>query len=120
MKVNKIRYEVKQSKEPEGEKTHIVIYYKESDRGFGSGRIFKGTKKECEEFAKEKNSLTQRYQVLKYLVENRTITSYECFQHLRICDLQKAIQLLKEQGYPISDEWVQNGKKKFKRYKLEV
>lgn len=61
-------------------------------------------------------------QVLKYLEQNKTITSRECFLKLDITDLQHAIMLLRKEGYPISDKWVQNPntKKKYKVYRLEV
>ena len=44
---------IEKSNFPEGKKKWVVMQYTESERGFGSGRIFKGTKKECEEYLKE-------------------------------------------------------------------
>ena len=67
---------------------------------------------------------SQREIVLNYLEKHHTITTYECFTELDIVDLQKAIQLLRNEGYIISDKWIskigRNGKiKHFKEYRLE-
>lgn len=48
---------VEPSKEPEGNKDYIVVYESETDKGFGCGRIFKGTEKECRKLAKELNKV---------------------------------------------------------------
>jgi hypothetical protein len=65
---------------------------------------------------------TQKDLVLSYLEKNKTITTFECFEELQIVDLQKAIQLLRKEGYNITDKWFvnENTGRKFKRYKLEV
>ena len=65
---------------------------------------------------------TQTLKVLKYLEQNKTITSRECFLKLDITDLQHAIMILRREGYPITDKWVKNPftKKKYKVYTLEV
>lgn len=67
---------------------------------------------------------TQKERVLDYLENNGTITSRQCMLELNIMDLQKAIQLLRNDGYRITDEWKTNesiyGITKFKQYKLEV
>lgn len=65
---------------------------------------------------------TQKDLVLNYLKRNGTITTLECMQYLQVMDLQKIIQLLKE-DYQIKDEWIKktrsDGRKiRFKRYKL--
>lgn len=64
----------------------------------------------------------QKLQVLEYLEKNKTITTFECFEKLQIVDLQKAIQLLRQEGYNISDKWLvnQDTGKRFKKYRLEV
>lgn len=67
--------------------------------------------------------MTQKDYILKYLEEEGSITSYECFIELGIVDLQKGIQLLRKEGYNIADEWILSrnryGKKiKFKKYSL--
>lgn len=67
--------------------------------------------------------MTQKEMVLKYMNENGSITTLEAFINLYVCDLQKVIQLLKE-DYKIKDEWVHKkniyGKPiKYKRYYLE-
>ena len=51
---------------------------------------------------------SQKLQVLDYLEKNKTITTFECFEELQIVDLQKAIQLLRQEGYNISDKWLVN------------
>lgn len=66
--------------------------------------------------------MTQKQMVIKYLKENGSITTLEAFTKLYICDLQKIIQLLKE-NYIIKDEWIHKknmyGKKiKYKKYYL--
>lgn len=63
--------------------------------------------------------MTQKERVLNYLEQNGKITSYECFINLRIVDLQRAIYLLKKDGYNIEDKWIKNGKReKYKEYRL--
>lgn len=117
----RVKYKIEKSKQPEEDMTHVVMYYKESAHGCGSGRLFKGTKKQCEDFLSERKA-TQRARILKYLVEHGTITNRECGYELDIWDLQKSIQILRDEGYPITDEWIQkaNGKGHYKKYKLEV
>lgn len=46
---------------------------------------------------------SQREIILNYLEKHKTITTYECFTKLEIVDLQKAIQLLRNEGYKITD-----------------
>lgn len=66
--------------------------------------------------------MTQKQMVIKYLKENGSITTLEAFTKLYICDLQKIIQLLKE-NHIIKDKWIYGkniyGKKiKYKKYYL--
>lgn len=49
----KIIYKVQKSKYPEDDKKYIVIYESETERGYGCGRLFKGTLTECKNFKKE-------------------------------------------------------------------
>ena len=44
-------YKVVKSLEPDDEGTHIVVYESISQRGYGSGKVFKGNYKECCEMA---------------------------------------------------------------------
>lgn len=60
--VNQIRkldkqkwYIVEESKEPEGEKNYIVVYLSTTNAGSGSGKVFKGTYKECVSMAEKLN-----------------------------------------------------------------
>ena len=67
---------------------------------------------------------SQKLRVLGYLEDHGTINTYECYTKLYIVDLQKAIQLLRKEGYTISDKWIKKtnpfGKKiKYKEYRLE-
>lgn len=67
--------------------------------------------------------ITQKEIVLRYLEEHGSITSKECMDKLDICDLQKAIQLLREENYDIKDKWIKKINKygkpiKFKKYML--
>lgn len=69
--------------------------------------------------------MSQKERVLRYLEKYGSITSIECYEKLRIVDLQKAIQLLRKEKYNITDEWIkkENGygrPVKFKKYSLEV
>lgn len=66
--------------------------------------------------------MTQKDMVKKYLLENKSITTYEAFTKLYICDVQKSIQLLRKE-MKINDEWIYKiniyGKKiKYKKYKI--
>ena len=66
----------------------------------------------------------QKEIVLDYLETNGTITTFECYSKLEIVDLQKAINLLRKEGYSISDRWISKinhrGRRiKYKEYKLE-
>lgn len=63
---------------------------------------------------------SQKERVLDYLINNKTITSLECVYKLSIVDLQHAIMELRRDGYNITDEWINNGDARFKRYKLEA
>lgn len=62
---------------------------------------------------------TQKERVLDYLKTFKTITSLECVYRLKIVDLQKAIQLLRQEGYNITDTWEHSETAMYKRYKLE-
>lgn len=46
------KLKVEKSKFPEDNKTHLVVQYSESQNGYGIGRIFKGTYKECVSYKK--------------------------------------------------------------------
>ena len=50
-------YVVEPSNEPEGENKYIVVYESETEKGFGCGRVFKGTFKECHTLAKKLNKV---------------------------------------------------------------
>lgn len=68
--------------------------------------------------------MSQKERVLNYLERYGSITSIECYEKLRIVDLQRAIFLLRKENYNIKDEWIkkENGygrPVKFKRYSLE-
>lgn len=64
---------------------------------------------------------SQKDTVLNYLKEHGTITSRECMLELDIMDLQKAIQLLRQDGEKITDTWKKStNRKKYKVYRLEV
>lgn len=65
----------------------------------------------------------QKSQVLRYLEENKSITTLEAFTKLYVCDLQKIIQLLRA-DHNIKDEWIHKtniyGKPiKYKKYYIE-
>ena len=62
---------------------------------------------------------TQKERVLDYLRTFKSITSIECVYRLNIVDLQKAIQLLRQDGYKITDKWEHTETSSFERYMLE-
>lgn len=53
----KERYRVVKSREPEDDKTHIVVYESESLRGYNCQRVFKGSYQKCQ---KIKDALEKR------------------------------------------------------------
>ena len=63
---------------------------------------------------------SQKARVLEYLINNKTITSLECVYKLSIVDLQHSIMELRRDGFNITDEWINNGDTRFKRYTLEA
>lgn len=46
----KISYKIQKSKYPDETNKYIVIYESESERGYGCGRLFKGTQQQCKEY----------------------------------------------------------------------
>ena len=46
--------------------------------------------------------MTKQNKVLQFLQQNRTITSYQAFEHFRITRLAVIIFCLRRKGYPIS------------------
>ena len=49
----KISYKIEKSKYPDQEGDYIICRYAESDTQFNCGRVFKGTRKRCEEEIKK-------------------------------------------------------------------
>ena len=49
----KIRFKIESSKYPDSEGTHIICRYYETKYGLNCGRVFKGTKQQCQEKIKE-------------------------------------------------------------------
>lgn len=68
--------------------------------------------------------MNQKQRILKFLEENKTITTLESVMELGITDPQHYIMELRNEGYKITDKWINGtnrvGKKiKYKRYRLE-
>lgn len=68
--------------------------------------------------------MSQKLRILKYLEENKTITTLESVMQLGITDPQHYIMELRNEGYNITDKWINGtnrvGRKiKYKRYRLE-
>lgn len=68
--------------------------------------------------------MNQREQIIQYIKDFGSITSYEAYIDLGITQLATRIKELKEQGYTFKCEWIKKrnryGKKvNFKKYKLE-
>ena len=62
--------------------------------------------------------------ILKYLEEHKTITTLESVYQLGITDPQHYIMELRNEGYPITDEWIRGTNRvgqriKYKKYRLE-
>jgi hypothetical protein len=69
--------------------------------------------------------MNQREQVLKYIEDFGSITSYQAYIDLGITQLATRVKELKEQGYHFSYEWITKKNRygkpvRFKKYKLEV
>lgn len=67
---------------------------------------------------------TQKLRILEYLEKHGTITTLESVMQLGITDPQHYIMELRNEGYNITDQWINGtnrvGRKiKFKRYRLE-
>lgn len=62
---------------------------------------------------------TQNQQILDYIREHGSISSYEAFLHLKILRLSARIFDLKEAGHNITDITVTKDNKSYKRYSLE-
>lgn len=70
------------------------------------------------------NKLNQRQQILNYIDEWGSITSYEAYLDLGITQLSTRLSELKEQGYVFTYDWIvkknRYGKNiRFKEYKLK-
>lgn len=61
----------------------------------------------------------QTEKVLAHLKSGKSITSIEAATKMGICHLQKPIQLLRQQGLKIKDEWQRDTHSRYKRYWLE-
>ena len=68
---------------------------------------------------KMKRKPSQKSRILQYLLDFKEITSLECVYRLQIVDLQHSIMELRKEGYNITDEWINNGDTRYKRYRLE-
>ena len=44
-----IKYKIEKSAFPEENKTHLIVRYSTTPYGYGYGRVFKGTYKECQQ-----------------------------------------------------------------------
>lgn len=71
------------------------------------------------------NKLNQRQQILNYIEEWGSITSYEAYLDLGITQLATRIKELKGEGYNFTYEWESKTNRygkpvRFKKYKLEV
>lgn len=42
-----VKYKIERSEFPEGDKTHLIIRYSSTPHGYGYGRVFKGSYKDC-------------------------------------------------------------------------
>lgn len=58
-------YKVKKSNEPDEKGDYIVYYESISNHGYGWGKVFKGSYRECQEMAKELNEIIKERRKLK-------------------------------------------------------
>lgn len=68
--------------------------------------------------------MSQKERLLAYLERNETITTLESVLELGITDPQHYIMELRNEGYNITDKWINGtnrvgGKSRYKRYRLE-
>ena len=68
--------------------------------------------------------MSQKERILEYLEKNKTITTLESVMKLGITDPQHYIMELRNEGYKITDKWINGtnrvGRKiRYKRYRLE-
>lgn len=68
--------------------------------------------------------MNQREQILQYIEDFGSITSYQAYIDLGVTQLATRVKELKEQGYTFSCEWISKKNRygkpvKFKKYKLE-
>ena len=68
--------------------------------------------------------MSQKERLLAYLEKNKTITTLESVLELGITDPQHYIMELRNEGYNITDKWINGtnrvgGKSRYKRYRLE-
>ena len=68
--------------------------------------------------------MNQKERILEFLEKNRTITTLESVLKLGMTDPQHYIMELRNEGYPITDRWINGtnrvGRKiKYKEYRLE-
>lgn len=68
--------------------------------------------------------MSQKERILEYLEKNKTITTLESVMRLGIMDPQHYIMELRNEGYKITDKWINGtnrvGRKiRYKRYRLE-
>lgn len=68
--------------------------------------------------------MSQKFRILEYLEEKGTITTLESVLELGITDPQHYIMELRNEGYLITDKWINGtnrvGRKiRYKRYRLE-
>lgn len=71
------------------------------------------------------NKLNQRQQILNYIEDFGSITSYQAYIDLGITQLATRIKELKGEGYSFTYEWITKKNRcgkpvRFKKYKLEV
>lgn len=67
-----------------------------------------------------RSDMSQHEQILEYLKQNKSISMFEGFEHLRITKINSRCGELIKQGYPITGVWEKNGGKKYMRYFWEV
>ena len=67
------------------------------------------------------NRATQRERILRWLEDGNTLTVRDAVLMMNINCLPKRIEELRKEGYPITTEWVSNGKDvRYGVYRLEV
>lgn len=64
--------------------------------------------------------MSQSERILNYLKQGKTLTVGQALNNLDCYALSQRVGELRRAGHPIKDEWVDNGRSRFKRYYYDI